>query len=189
MTMGPGEFSPVPREARPYQGRPAGVVTRLVAAGIDAVVVLGIQLVGYAALAGLLFLLSPRNFSLPTGSLVLGLGAAFVVLVVYLTVTWSLSGRSYGDLVMGLRVVDHRGRTLPVIGAFARAMTCAVFPVGLLWSAVNPSNKSLQDVVLRTSVIYDWEPRSAGRSRGGGREQPGRGPEQPGEGQDQPSAG
>lgn len=158
--MSQGEFSPIPREARPYQGQPAGVVTRLVAAAIDAGVVLGIQVAGYAAFAGLRFLLNPRNFSFPAGSVVLGLGAAFVILVVYLTVSWSLSGRTYGDLVMGLRVVDRRGRTLRWSGAFVRAMTCAALPIGLLWSAVNPSNRSLQDVVLRTSVIYDWEPRT-----------------------------
>jgi hypothetical protein len=31
-----------------------------------------------------------------------------------------------------------------------------VFPAGLLWCAVNARNRSLQDIVMRTSVVYDW---------------------------------
>lgn len=37
-----------------------------------------------------------------------------------------------------------------------RALACALFPIGVLWVAVSRENWSLQDVVLRTSVIYDW---------------------------------
>jgi ribose/xylose/arabinose/galactoside ABC-type transport system permease subunit len=33
------------------------------------------------------------------------------------------------------------------------------FPIGLLWCGVSASRRSVQDVVLRTSVIYDWRPR------------------------------
>jgi hypothetical protein len=32
-----------------------------------------------------------------------------------------------------------------------------VFPIGLLWCAVSTSRRSLQDIVVRTSVIYDWQ--------------------------------
>jgi uncharacterized RDD family membrane protein YckC len=149
--------SPLPREARAYQGQRAGVVTRLVASAIDGVVV-GLVLLGaYATYAALLFLLDPLRFSFPDTSLVLSLAAGFGVLVVYLTAAWSISGRSYGSLVMGLRVVDRRGSRLHLPGALLRALACAVFPIGLLWCAVNPQNRSLQDVVLRTSVIYDWQ--------------------------------
>ncbi len=159
--MTEGGVSPVPREARPYQGNRAGVVTRVIASTIDGVVVGAILLAGYATIAGFMFLLDPRNFSFPDTSLILSLAAGFAVLVVYLTVAWAISGRTYGSLVMGLRVVNRRGQKLRLHGALLRALVCAVFPIGLLWCAVSSENRSLQDVLLRTSVIYDWQPRGA----------------------------
>jgi len=38
-------------------------------------------------------------------------------------------------------------------------------PDRLFWCAISKENRSLQDLVLRTSVIYDWEIRSSGRPR------------------------
>jgi hypothetical protein len=39
------------------------------------------------------------------------------------------------------------------------------FPIGILWVAMSHENRSVQDVVLRTSVIYDWETQVARRRR------------------------
>lgn len=156
--------SPLPREARPYQGRRAGVITRLIAAAIDGAVVLLVLTAGFVGFAGLQFLLDPRSFTFPDAGLAFSFVAGFVVLVVYLTVAWWLSGRSYGCLVMGLRVVNHRGGPLHLPAAFVRAVFCAVLPIGLLWVAVSRENRSVQDTVLRTSVIYDWQPRGAGHA-------------------------
>jgi uncharacterized RDD family membrane protein YckC len=152
--------SPLPREARPYQGQRAGLVTRGVAAVIDGVVVAGALLIGYIAYAGLLFVVDPRNFSFPDVGLVFSMASAFVVMVVYLGLSWRISGRSYGCLVMGLRVVSYRGARMTLVGALLRALFCAIVPIGLFWVAVSRENRSLQDVVLRTSVIYDWQPRA-----------------------------
>jgi uncharacterized RDD family membrane protein YckC len=161
--MTQGGMSPLPSEARPYQGQRAGLITRLVAAAIDGVLVGLVLLLGYAGFAGFLFLIDPRGFSFPEMGLFLSLTSAFVVLVVYLTISWWISGRTYGGLVMGLRVVGPRGENLRLIGALLRAICCAVFPVGLLWAAVNQENRSVQDVLLRTSVVYDWQPKTAHR--------------------------
>ena len=157
--MTEGAVSPLPREARPYQGQRAGLVTRGVAAAIDAGVVVVALLIGYLAYAGLLFLLDPRSFSFPDIGLVFSMATAFVVMVAYLGLSWRISGRSYGCLVMGLRVVSYRGEKMTLVGALLRALFCAAVPIGLLWVAVSPENRSIQDVVLRTSVIYDWQPR------------------------------
>lgn len=159
--MAEGGVSPVPREARLYQGQRAGVVTRMTAAVIDAGAVAGILLLGYAAVAGLRFMLDPLTFSFPRPSSLLNLMLSLVVTVVYLTVGWAIGGRSYGGLVMGLRVMGPGGRRLRLPGAFLRALACVLFPIGLLWSAVNSHNRSIQDLLLRTSVIYDWQPRGA----------------------------
>ena len=39
-----------------------------------------------------------------------------------------------------------------------RAVTCVVFPVGLLWSAFSAHRYSLHDIVFRTVVVYDAKP-------------------------------
>lgn len=158
MTAGP--ISPLPYEARPYQGQRAGLVTRLIASSIDALLVGLVLLLGYAGFAGLLFLIDPRSFTFPEMGIFLSLTAALSVLVVYLTISWWISGRTYGDLVMGLRVVAFTGRNMRLVGAFVRALFCSLVPIGLLWAAVNRENRSIQDIVLRTSVIYDWQPQA-----------------------------
>ncbi len=165
--MTEGGISPVPREARPYQGQRAGFVTRMIAAAIDGVVVGLTLLVGYLSISGFLFLLHPRGFSFPQLGLVFSLASGFIVLVVYLTFSWWTSGRSYGCLVMGLRVVDHRQRELRLAGALVRALLCAAFPIGLLWVALSRENRSLQDLLMGTSVVYDWQPRGEPHRNGG----------------------
>ena len=111
---------------------------------------------GYFSIAVVRFLWNPRTFTFysPGTAVVLVVGAA--TLTIYFTVCWTTTGRSYGDHVLALRVVNRRGQTLPLGVAFVRAAFCSVVPIGLFWAAVNRENRSIQDVVLRTSVLYDW---------------------------------
>ena len=152
-------ISPVPKEARRYQSQRAGVVSRMAAAIIDALVVGVIALIGYATIVGLTFMVSPQTFSFPEMSWLLNLTAMLALAVIYLTIAWAISGRTYGNLVMGLRVVSSRGRPLRPLRALVRAVACTLFPIGLLWCAVNADKRSLQDLLLRTFVVYDWQPR------------------------------
>jgi uncharacterized RDD family membrane protein YckC len=85
--------------------------------------------------------------------------AGCLLLTLYLAVSWMGSGRTYGNHVMGLRVVNNKGRRLHPLGALVRAVCCVILPIGLLWVLVSGQNRSLQDLVLRTSVIYDWDVR------------------------------
>ena len=164
--------APIPAEARGYQGHRAGPVTRGVAAALDAAVVGVMLAAGYLTWAGVLWLLDPRGFHLPTTTTFFNLTAVLSTLTAYLALGWATSGRTYGAHVMGLRVVDHRGRRLPVLVALARAGFCAVFPIGLFWCAVSRQRRSVQDVVLRTSVVHDWS-RHAPWVRGPAGGQPG----------------
>ncbi|HEY7049646.1 MAG TPA: RDD family protein [Jatrophihabitantaceae bacterium] len=151
-------LSAVPTAARPYQGQRAGIVTRIAASVVDVLVIALVMCALYAVVTGLAFLLHPTAFHVPSGigwSLPV---VAFVVAVPYLTLSWRLTGRTYGDQLLGLRVVNYEGRQMRFVGALLRALFCAVFPLGLLWVAVSPANRSVQDVVLRTSVVYDWLP-------------------------------
>lgn len=85
------------------------------------------------------------------------LTTAWLVLTAYLSLFWTVSGRTYGSAVMGLRVVTRRGTNPSLLVAVVRAVCYALFPIGLVWCAVSRRNHSVQDLVTRTSVIYDWQ--------------------------------
>jgi uncharacterized RDD family membrane protein YckC len=149
-------ISAIPVAARGLQGRRAGLISRLLANTVDFGVAAGIVAGGYAAVTALRFLWNSRTFTFPApglGPLVL---AGSAVLMVYLTACWTATGRTYGDHLLGLRVVGNRGRLLRPAGALARAVLCVAFPIGLLWIVISRDNRSVQDVLLRSSVIYDW---------------------------------
>jgi uncharacterized RDD family membrane protein YckC len=153
--------SAIPAGARPYQGHRAGVVTRTVAATLDFVVVLGIIGLIYGGIIGIAFLVNPRNFSWPSRLGWSVPAVAVVIAVPYLTLWWSTTGRTIGDSLLGLRVVGRHGRRVGIGIAVVRALFYVLFPLGLFWVAVSRSNRSIQDIVLRTSVVYAWTPRVA----------------------------
>jgi RDD family len=147
--------SAVPVAARPYQGQPAGVVSRTLAILADVVVVIAILGFIYGAIAAAAFLLHPHSFSWPSrlGWSIPVIG--FVIVVPYLTLTWTATGRSYGQALLGLRVMTSRGH-LTFARALLRAVLCVLFPIGFLWVAISRENRSVQDLIVRTHVVYDW---------------------------------
>lgn len=155
-----GGVSPLPREARPYQGRRAGVVTRLGAAVIDCLVIGVVLVSGYVGLAGMVFLIDPRNFSWPQAGAILSIFMAGLVADVYLTVFWWASGRTYGYLVMGLRLHNRHDAHPGFVTCALRAITCVFAPWGILWVPLSRTNRSVQDLLLGTRVVYDWQPRA-----------------------------
>jgi uncharacterized RDD family membrane protein YckC len=155
----PVHVETIPVEARPYQGQRAGIVTRVLANSIDLGVVAGVLIASYVAVAAAKFVVHPRSFTppqIPSFLAVLFIGSW--VLGIYFTVCWATTGRTYGDHLMGLRVVNFQGRRMSLVGSAIRAFVCVIFPIGLFWIVVSHGNRSLQDVGLRTSVIYDWAP-------------------------------
>ena len=146
----------VPAAARDFQGHRAGIVTRCLAAAVDLGVVIAVLLALWVGWAAVRFLLDPQSFSWPAPPIAFVFAEGYVIAVVYLTVTWATTGRSYGGQLLGLRVVSFRGRRMSWQGAFLRAAFCVVFPLGLGWIVVSPRNRSVQDVVMQTSVVYDW---------------------------------
>ena len=160
-----GGVSPLPREARPYQGHTAGIVTRLAATVIDALVVGAFLVAGYFGLAGFLFLIDPRDFSMPHSGLFLSIFMAGLVAGVYLTLSWWVVGRTYGYLVMGLRLRSRRDGHPGFVICAVRATLCVFAPWGVFWVAVSRDNRSVQDLLLGTRVVYDWQPRAASHQR------------------------
>lgn len=149
----------MPAEALAGQGHRAGLVTRLVAGTLDGAVVGVLLAIGWAALAFVLFLVNPRDFSFPRFGLVFSLTTACATAITYLTLAQVLAGRTYGALVMGLRVVRRGGRPLRLPRAAARAVLVVLAPIGILWVPIGRGNRSVQDLLLDTEVVYDWAPR------------------------------
>jgi uncharacterized RDD family membrane protein YckC len=141
------------------QGRRAGVISRFLADAIDLVVVLAALAGIYFAIAGVRFLIRPRAFTWPELS-ALHLGTlGWILLIAYLMIGWANTGRTFGKTVLGLRVVDADGKRLRLRRALVRAVLCAAFPIGLFWCVVSTRSASLQDLLVRSTVVYDWEPR------------------------------
>ena len=158
----------LPTDAIGFQGERAGLVSRAIAAAIDVLLVFLFVLATIAVLWMLSFIVNPGTTDFSgslqesaarvdrTPSVLSMVLYGYTINVLYWTVFWALSGRTIGNLIMGLRVVNRKGRHPGWVGAFLRALFCTAFPIGLVWVVFSGGNRSIQDIVLRTSVIYDW---------------------------------
>ena len=152
-------------EARALQGHRAGFASRVVADLVD----LGVAwLLGLSALVGagvIVYLVTGPPFRLPVLPNWLDGSAGAAIAVGYLGVTWAGTGRSVGKQIVGLRVVVGAGRRLSLWRSFTRALLYVLFPAGLLWGMASRRNASLQDLILRTAVVYDWAYHPAGEAQ------------------------
>lgn len=153
------ELSPIPRQARAFQGERAGVVTRTIAAMIDGAIIFVLLIGIYFGYAGFLFLLDPRGFSFPDPKFLRSLVLGGFLLGIYTTACWGATGRTYGNLVMGLRVVSAGEWRLGWVRALLRSVFYVFLPIGLMWVAIDRKLRSVQDLALHTTVVYDWSPR------------------------------
>lgn len=134
--------------------RTAGIVSRGVAAVVDFLVV-GIVLAAlYLGLVLTTLIVHSTTFRFPSLNIVFSSAVAFVVSVLYLVGCWSVSGCTAGAALMGLRVIGRRANRLTFVVALLRAVTCMLFPFGLLWVAVDRQRRSLQDIVFGSRVVY-----------------------------------
>ena len=143
-------------KAAALQGGRAGFVSRVLADAIDLLVA---QVIFVGILVGIgtvRFLVTRRNFQIAAPDLWVTIAAQWLIIVAYLTTTWSSTGRSVGKSILGLRVVDRAGAPLTAFRAFLRAGFCATFYPTLLWIFVSRRNAALHDLLFGTQVRYDW---------------------------------
>lgn len=151
----------LPSTAKAFQGQRAGFASRAIACGIDVLLIFIVVLGTAAGLWMLSFIINPTSPSTTEpGSRLPDLWVfvlyGYALNWLYWTVCWAASGRTIGNLVMGLRVVNRHGKRLGWGAAAVRSLFCTGFAFGLLWVIVSRANRSVQDVAMRTSVIYDW---------------------------------
>ena len=156
MTTSRVAFDTVPQEARAFNGAPAGLASRTLANTVDLIVVGALLAAGYLAVSGLLFLRRGSSFSFPVVSYQTAYAVGFAAWVVYVAIGWRTNGRTYGDHLLGLRVRTISDGPLGVPRAVIRAILCAIAPLLLVWVAFSKQQRSAQDLLVGTHVIYDW---------------------------------
>jgi uncharacterized RDD family membrane protein YckC len=156
MTSHQVSFDTVPEEARSFHGQPAGLVTRTLANVVDLIVVAVLLAAVYLGVAGVLFLRRGPSFSFPIVSYPVAFAVGFVAWIVYMAVGWGTNGRSYGDQLLGLRVCTVDDGELRATRAVIRAVLCAIAPLLLVWVALSKQQRSVQDLLVGTHVVYDW---------------------------------
>jgi uncharacterized RDD family membrane protein YckC len=140
------------------QGRRAGFVSRALADVIDWFVILGILVFLILVVSVIVFLFT-RNVRLVRWPTWLHLVAFWLISVSYFTNGWATTGKTVGKVAVGLRVLTREGTRLPFRRAFARALLCATFYPALVWVLFSRHNFGLEDLAVRSQVVYDWKDR------------------------------
>ncbi len=133
----------------------AGIVSRGLAAVVDMLVVVLTMGGLYVGLVLITLVLNPTSFRFPAPNVIFSTAVTLAVSVLYLTMCWTLSGRTVGAILLGVRVVGRRAEPLRVGSSTLRAAACVLFPIGLLWVAVDRQRRSIQDIALGSRVVYD----------------------------------
>jgi uncharacterized RDD family membrane protein YckC len=160
---GPPLLRPAGAGAADVSGRYAGPISRLLAFGLDIVIVLATFAGGSAALSFFIQLVSGYHLARTEGA-----GWIAAVSVWWFLYAWgglALAGRTLGKLLLGLRVVATDGSPLSQRSALLRVV---VFPISLVLAGVNVvlvmlhrERRALHDLVSGTCVVYDWGDRPA----------------------------
>lgn len=144
-------------------GRYAGPVSRALAAAIDVGVVLASYSLGVAT-AGFLSR-ALLDISLEKGT---GVVATLVLLAwgaVYLAASTTVTGRTVGKAVVGLKVVSRTGHPVRPRACLVRVLvlplSTSFFAIGLLLIVLRRDHRALHDLLARTAVVYDWGDRQA----------------------------
>ncbi len=149
--------SSLPERARSIQGLRAGFTSRVIAAFIDIGLVALLVLGAWGGWEALRYILTVF-YTLPAATGIPLLIIGYFTMWIYWTWSWSIGGRSLGNILMGLRVQTRHGGNLGLGLAALRSFLSVVFALGLLWAIISRTNKSVQDIVLGTEVVFDWAP-------------------------------
>jgi uncharacterized RDD family membrane protein YckC len=146
-------------------GHFAGPVTRALAYIVDVALS---ALVFAATVAISVFLLDVvtrvdvKSGDIPTW---LSVAAYAIWLLVYFGGAWAASGKTAGMGLVGIRVVARDGTRLGPWRALLRApalvLSLLTFGIGLIGIVIGREHRGLQDVLVGSVVVYDWDARVA----------------------------
>ncbi len=145
----------------------AGLISRLLAFGIDALVVVcvGLAITGMAAIVANLF--ARFNVSSALG-VVVAVSTSAVATAAYFVLAWTLVGQTIGMRLLALRVVGPDGRWPSLVRALVlgAGTLLAVIPLfaGFLPVLAEPRRLALQDRLSRTRTLYEAARREGPRA-------------------------
>ncbi len=146
------------------QGHYAGAVTRFAAYAVDATASTAILSAAVAIFGYAVGLVTGHDFQLSSYPVV-GAGLATLWYFLWFWYPWSVSGRSLGMAVVGIRVVQSDGSHLRPTRAFVRTVTLPlsflVFGLGLLGIITDRRHRAWHDSFADTAVVYAWDARVA----------------------------
>jgi uncharacterized RDD family membrane protein YckC len=147
-----------------FQGVPAGMVSRFFAFLLDVLTVDILFSAGQALFAIIFQVVAGHTWQVKDHQIASGVFLAVLVFV-YFTVPIAVAGRTFGQMILGLKV---RGMDRPEVGGWDAALRTITFPlsilllgVGILMGLLRSDRRMLQDVIASTEEIYDWDARGA----------------------------
>jgi uncharacterized RDD family membrane protein YckC len=160
MTIAP----PSPERTVGRQGNYAGVVTRLVAFLLDILFIWALYTLAAAGISVFSQLLSGHTFNLDdhqlAGAIVLGVWG-----FVYFAYQWSLNGKTLGDAILGIQVVQASGAPVRPSQAVIRTLilpfSILFFYIGMIIIIVQRERRAVHDLIAGTAVVYEWDARAA----------------------------
>jgi uncharacterized RDD family membrane protein YckC len=146
------------------QGHYAGVVTRLVAFLLDLVLSMLAYLLILVAIRFAVEVVSHHTITWADHRVITLVGYG-VWAFLWFAYPWSVSGRSLGMAVVGVRVVRADGSRVGFGRAAVRALclpfSIVFFGLGCLLILVQPERRALHDLIAGTAVVYSWNARAA----------------------------
>lgn len=154
--------STVPPTGR--QGHYAGAVTRLVAFAVDWGAVWGTCSVGLAAVTLTVQLVTGHLLKVTSEKYVFA--ATLVVWAfVYFAYQWSLSGKTIGMALMGIRVVAKDGTAITggqaVVRTLILPLSFLFLGLGFVGILFTKDRHAFHDRMAGTVVVYSWDARAA----------------------------
>ncbi len=145
-------------------GRYAGPIGRLAAFAVDSFAIVALYGVIVSVVGFTVKLLTGFEPDTETGNL-WWLAGYVLWAFLYFWVSTSITGRTIGKWLVGLRIVQRDGSPLTGRAALVRVLTFPlsflVFGLGFLGVVIGAERRAWHDVFARTVVVYDWGDRPA----------------------------
>jgi len=147
-----------------HQGHYAGPVSRLLAYGVDLLVISAVYGASLALLQFAIDTATPWNAELKNGYILVVVGQ-LLWWTIYFGGSWIIFARSPGMSLLGLRIVRSDGSVLDrrhaVIRLVAFPLGFLTLGIGFLGIVIGRAHRAVYDVIASTAVIYDWDVEAA----------------------------
>ncbi len=151
-------------DAISQQGHYAGAATRLAAFAVDQSVATAVFAIASAVLVWVVTLVTAGEINWEPATWLTGI-AYIVWLFVYYAYPWSVSGKTFGMSLLGIRVVRADGAPAGVRNATLRTLALPLsfltLGIGFLPIIFGRQHRALHDAIAGTAVVYAWDARAA----------------------------